>query len=87
MLWIRVTTKTAKSPTINRSHHPPRNYPKLLSSREPLATPPRNEPPNLTLLFSFLALNNQESRIKKKCQKSGNDHESHGQIVDPFSQF
>ena len=29
----------------------------------------------------MLSLNNQESRMKKKCQKSGNDQKSQTQIV------
>ena len=45
---------------------------------------PRYELPNFTLFFALLTLNNQESRIKKKCQKSRNDHESQRQVVDPF---
>ena len=68
MLLLKQQTiwNNPKSPTINRSHpKPPRNYPKLLSSPESLATPPRNKPPNLTMFFTLLTLNNQESRIKK----------------------
>ena len=65
-----------------------RNYPETthnyLHERKPLATPPRNKPPNFFFCSWLWAwFNNQESRIRKKWRKSSGDDESQEQIVNP----
>ena len=76
MLSICITTKTAnhlKPSEITHNQQKPSKTTQKLLETTLLIGPPRAT--NLTLLFSLLTLNHQESRIKKKCQKSGNDHE------------
>ena len=87
---IDVTTKTANH--LEPSELTLNQQKSSETTQKPLktTTPPRNEPPNLTLSFCcwlwtwFL---NQESWIRKKWRKSSNDHELQKKTVNLFSQF